>query len=403
MGHTFWKADYITNFSCVGSQCVDTCCKNWKVFVDKESYNFYKSGKNEVLSPLFEKCINKNQDVYSDNSYGTIELTSEGTCPFLTEKNLCQIHLEYGSEGLCKTCKSYPRTTNKVNKEYYQTGDLSCPEMTRLILLSPELPKWNVLPNIGEKDLFISKQLETNRNYTKNIHQVFMNIMKMQEYTLSKRLWLIGAFIQELHIQNHQENHKAIKIAVKKVNELKKYTPTNFIEQKIPLFMQGIITIISNLQLDLQGSSRLQECLSLFQEGIKIELNKEYTIEELCTQYQHNYQNHYQPFMRKHNYILENYCMHYFMDKLFPYPFHTLAANYIIFILCYAIQQFILVGISASSNGLNKEVLIQLFQSFSKTFEHNGKRKETYILSIYNQLYKDEPGFNKCLSILLSD
>ncbi|HDR5278653.1 TPA: flagellin lysine-N-methylase, partial [Bacillus thuringiensis] len=353
MKKNFWITNYISEFSCIGSECEDTCCKNWLIYVDKEHYDLYSTIKNKKTNRLIQDSIELNPKSESDNSYGIIKLTSSSACPFLTEKSLCGIQMEHGPEALCKTCKIYPRVTNKVNEDYYQTGDLSCPEMARLILLSKKEFDWKLATDINDDYSIISSQYEINRNYVKRIHTILMDILSRRQYPLTKRLWLIGVFIEELSIQTQKNETKAIKLASKKIEELKNYIPTNFMKVKLPLLMQGILNIIANNQGDLTLNRRLKECLMLFQQGMQVHTEKEYSIQELVRHHRSMSQKYYQPFMSTHNYILENYCKHYFMDSLFPYNIYSMSRNYLIFILHFSILQFILVGISSQTRELN--------------------------------------------------
>ncbi|UYX52213.1 flagellin lysine-N-methylase [Bacillus thuringiensis] len=399
MANKLWTADYIKKFHCIGSQCEDTCCKGWVISVDKNCYDFYKNEKDTALSPYFQECISTTPDSNTDDSYGAIELTSQGTCPFLTEDNLCKIYLEYGSKGMCKVCTFYPRITKKVNKEYYQTGDLSCPEMARLILLSPKLSKWIVSNNSDDIDFLISNQLNSNYNQIKSIQQILINIINMKEYSLSKRLWLISAFIEQLHVLVQKGNHKAIKIAKNKVEDIKNGKIKNYLEQRLILLIEGILNMINVPSIE----PRFKECLNLFQEGLCIQPGKEYKINEILTHYHFIYKKYYQPFTVANGYILENYCMHDFMNNLFPYTIQSLGMQYEKFILCYSILQFMLIGISASSKGINKEIVIQLFQTFSRTFEHSETFFNDFILSINKKLIKNSIPYNTRITIFLSE
>ena len=31
--------DYYKEFECIGSKCEDNCCKDWKITIDKKTYN----------------------------------------------------------------------------------------------------------------------------------------------------------------------------------------------------------------------------------------------------------------------------------------------------------------------------------------------------------------------------
>ncbi|WP_242319046.1 hypothetical protein [Bacillus cereus group sp. BfR-BA-01349] len=88
----------------------------------------------------------------------------------------------------------------KINLEYFQTGELSCPEITRLVLLTETTPSWNLLHN-KEKHLPLTKSTEkTNRKYMNQMHSIIMEIIQTKEYSISKRLWLIGVFFEEISI-----------------------------------------------------------------------------------------------------------------------------------------------------------------------------------------------------------
>ncbi|MCR6850462.1 flagellin lysine-N-methylase [Bacillus sp. IBL03825] len=146
--------------------------------VDKEHYDFYKSVSHTELTPLFQKYIEKKEPALSDKSYGVIQLQSSGRCPFLTPKNLSKIQSEYCMKALSKTCEIYPRVTNKINEEYYQTANLSCPEIARLILLSKTPDRWKLALNKDVDCQFIDKNVSINQNHLKNIHNILIDLLQ---------------------------------------------------------------------------------------------------------------------------------------------------------------------------------------------------------------------------------
>ncbi|QIW21380.1 flagellin lysine-N-methylase [Bacillus thuringiensis] len=403
MKNNFWIANYLSTFSCIGSKCEDTCCKNWKIYVDKEHYDLYHNLEDKETKKNIQQSIDRNPKNLSDDSYGIMQLTSSNTCPFLTEQNLCKIHMQYGPEALCKTCRYYPRETTKLNEEYYQTGDLSCPEMARLILLSKTNINWKRTTDTEDYHSLIKSQHEINRNYVKHVHAIFMDILSRKHHSLTKRLWLIGVFIEELSVWTQKNDKKSMKLACKKVEELQKYTPTNYLEIKMPVFIQGISNIAHAENSQAILNNRFRECLILFQEGMQIHVKKKYTLQDILKHYHNIFSKHHQPFMSSRNYILENYCRYYFMKNLFPYNIQSLVKEYLLFILHFSILQFLLIGISASPQRIGEDIIVQLFQSYSKNFEHNGSYLETYILGFLNHFPKDVSAFNKCISILLSN
>ena len=48
--------DYYKEFECIGNKCEDNCCKEWKITIDKKTYNKYKKLRQKLcwfLSKLF--------------------------------------------------------------------------------------------------------------------------------------------------------------------------------------------------------------------------------------------------------------------------------------------------------------------------------------------------------------
>ena len=37
----FFTPDYITNFKCIGKECIDSCCTGWNIEIDKDTYKNY--------------------------------------------------------------------------------------------------------------------------------------------------------------------------------------------------------------------------------------------------------------------------------------------------------------------------------------------------------------------------
>lgn len=399
---------HISQFSCINSQCEDTCCGNWAVFVDKKSYERYESLDQEKSSNLLQ-FIEKNDPPTSESSYATIKLTSDGICSFLTEEKLCKIHMEYGFYTLCETCKIYPKTTKKINNEYYQTAYLSCPEMARIVLLTQIPFEWNVSVHENPSDFHLIDEVSINRNYMKKTHENIQSIFKQKQFSLSQRIWFIGIFISNLYvaIKEKKGTNKAITLAQKQVKKYINRKPHNDIETKMSFLLQEILKIENFLTGELMNKDitiqRFKECFILFKEGMKMIENENIDIKTFIHAYRQNHQTSYHQFFTEHMYILENYCSYYFQHELFPYNIKDLSKQYLLFVIEFSILKLFLVGISASSSGLNKNIVIQLFQTYSKLFKHHLKDKDHHIISIHDQLFKLNRDFYKISDILMSE
>ena len=120
--------EYFKKFECINSECTDTCCKHWRVEIDKSTYAKYdKAIKNSnSLGITVKKHIRKRKNVYFKNC-------TDGSCPFLNEKKLCSLHIDFGYDILPHTCKAYPRFYNSFGL-YEEAGlSFSCPAAAEII------------------------------------------------------------------------------------------------------------------------------------------------------------------------------------------------------------------------------------------------------------------------------
>ncbi len=95
------------------------------------------------------------------------------------------------------------------------------------------------------------------------------------------------------------------------------------------------------------------------------------------------------PWLEKNEYIFENYLVNYVFKELVPLRNDsTFFESFCMMILHYAYVSLLLVGIAAYHKGITDEIIIKLFQSFSRTVEHTP----SYINDIYT-LFKREDFF----------
>lgn len=115
------------DFSCIGSQCPWTCCRGWKILIDKESLERY----NTVSGKIGDEMRNSIQYDKSGNAY--MKLNEDGFCTLLNEQKLCRVYIEAGEERMGNLCKSYPRGINIYGDLYIKYICISCPEMARIL------------------------------------------------------------------------------------------------------------------------------------------------------------------------------------------------------------------------------------------------------------------------------
>jgi len=128
------RPGYVSAFSCIGPDCEDSCCIDWSVHVDKQSY--LKTMAHPQLKSLAEESMQSNSN--KDDDWAIIRFNEQGKCPFLQENKLCKIHALAGEGALSETCRSYPRIFRVRGDDGFESLSLSCPEAARLILFGED-------------------------------------------------------------------------------------------------------------------------------------------------------------------------------------------------------------------------------------------------------------------------
>ncbi len=119
--------DLYENFECVGGECPDSCCKDWVIDIDTDTYRKY-----DQLEEPMRSFICKN--ITSEGNKYKIKLNDKGQCPFWNEQHLCEICLKVSPDYLSYTCENYPRRFVTCLETVSVTTMLSCPEAARLII-----------------------------------------------------------------------------------------------------------------------------------------------------------------------------------------------------------------------------------------------------------------------------
>lgn len=122
---------FYENFRCIADKCPDSCCKEWDVVLDDESWDYYGKVGGE-----FGKKLSSVMTIDDDGD--SIFVLQNGKCPFWNDKGLCDIYINLGEESLCETCKRFPRIVQDYGSFEERTLSFACPEATRLMLESSD-------------------------------------------------------------------------------------------------------------------------------------------------------------------------------------------------------------------------------------------------------------------------
>ena len=207
MSITYKTPAYFSNFSCLGGDCEDTCCRNWKVKLDRQHYDILKKvmSEHDDEKNVFEKYIYINENaITSDYDYSYIRMEVNGYCAMLDDKGLCSIHAKHGANVMGDVCTMFPRVISRCDNTIELSGALSCPEVVRRCL-DEKFPL--KLKRFKPSDLPRSKNYPIQRESTKldndfysgNFNLVRKNIMEImadEEQALETRLYTIANIAQ---------------------------------------------------------------------------------------------------------------------------------------------------------------------------------------------------------------
>jgi len=185
------KTDYYDTFTCIADKCSFTCCQEWKIAVDDDTYIKWKR-----LS--LTKQNNNYLDQYVKQKDGTcvIALNEQKQCPFLNEQKLCNLVLNFGDEVLSETCAIFPRQIHEFadRKEYSLV--CCCPEVVDLM-------------NQQDKICLTTNMFDMDEDILLQIRTMMITIMQNPHFSISKSVMMIFYILLDIH-QNESELKKEI-------------------------------------------------------------------------------------------------------------------------------------------------------------------------------------------------
>jgi lysine-N-methylase len=402
---------YMNSFSCIGSDCEDTCCAGWQVPIDKAMYKKYGRVHDKELTPLLDKKVKKNGQNSTFENFASMELDANQRCSFLSEQNLCRIQLKLGEGYLSNICSTYPRTSNLVNNVLETSATMSCPEIARLALLNANKMEFDMKEEPVQIRNMIIKQLDTNsekntddvKKYFWELRSFTIQLLQNRSHYLWERLIILGIFYQKLEECVQNEWHEQIPQLISTYeSHLEEGTLKRSLENlptKHTFQLKLIKEIIDTRQLRSIKSQRYLDCFSETLQGIKY--TDESLLEDISDHYQRAYDDYYLPFMKEHEYILENYMVNYVYKNLFPVARrNNIFEEYIMLIVHYSMIKMHLIGMAGYwKNEFTLEHVIKLIQSYAKTTEHSP----LYLQAIIELLKKNDINTMTHMAILIKN
>jgi lysine-N-methylase len=383
------QPSYYEAFRCVGAVCEDTCCRGWRVPVDKQTYEAYQACGEPVLGTKLHELVTINSSRSSDASYAEITL-KDGACPFLTQ-GLCEIQATLGEGYLSKNCATYPRVISFIDGILERALDLSCPEAARLALTNPQPMQFvertgdgdeTRLGSFGTVDTASSQHPGKPYRHLREVRSLMISLLQNRDCPISQRLFMLGRLCDELEADGTEEIYeKRREIAYRPQAISGAISPRAHLPATAR-FQLVIELILARIGSDATGR-RFLDCYQCFMAGLDWTNNS--TVEELVDRLGAAYSGLYARFCAEHGYVLENYLVTYVFRSLFPfgsesvnrklaqYGFeHSISSQYQLMVVDYVVIDTMLAGIAAFYGPrFGMPEALKLIQSATKTFEHS--------------------------------
>lgn len=171
-----YAPDYYNDFKCIADKCRHNCCIGWEIDVDDETYEYYKNIKGSFRKKILDNII--------ANDEGHCFLLKNNKCPFLNQKNLCEIIINIGESALCQICTDHPRFRNFFETRE-EIGLGFCCEAVAALVIKKESKTKIVQLTVNDYDGEVN-DIE-NRFFI--YRQKLLNILQNREKILDDRLY----------------------------------------------------------------------------------------------------------------------------------------------------------------------------------------------------------------------
>lgn len=368
------KPFYYDKFKCTANECVDNCCSNWKIEIDKKTYKKYKKLKGQ-LGKKINNNISRNRNNANYLQYGKINLKNN-KCSLLSEDGLCTIHSKLGENYLCNTCKKYPREIRKYGEIYERNLSISCPEVARYIIKCKD----NFSFNLEEEKLSdLDKDYIVNNKYNEKLYNILwdtrslaMKIIQFKEIEIWKRISFfkmltdkVQNIINEKQYDNYEEILNNFREQVTNINIINSLDKICVISDVKIKFIQSALQVRANNGLNNDKfTSLIIEYNELCDKNIDFKNNVENIIK---------IEEEFNIYLKEQENIIENLLI-YLIYKYFMKALHTKDLNAEVnnIILSYAmIKMLLLSRYNKNNKALKEEDFVEVFYLFSRNIEHN--------------------------------
>lgn len=374
---------FFSQFRCVGSDCIDHCCKGWDIEIDKSTVQRYMQSDELKIRQIAVKDITITEK--KPDSWGRINLTSSGNCAFLDEERLCKVHKHLGEKALSTTCALYPRIYSIYKYEIRSNLTLSCPEATKRLLLTPQAmlysEKVKQSPQVMEGPDILQEDRLLNLMSTNIMSSCGMNIEEGFYGIIMLLLFRDEQDESDLQYENLLTYFEEVQTSIGN-GQIKK----------------NIDALHSDYQLQSSLLMQLQQYLSTKNEGrgssvlrhysqALIDLKSSISVENECInpvqQLNKIWQEKALPWLQQRPYLLSNFIQYKMYEEFFPVKNGTdpFTSTYALVSEWLLLKWLIAISFETNNN-FNEDDIINIIYSYHSITKHDKHAADMFLSEI---------------------
>ena len=373
---------YMTGFRCSGGECPHNCCDEpWIIAVEDRISQKYRQIQDPQLAPLFQRYIQKIDDP-KITGFSRIEKLPGGKCPFQAASGYCIIQERYGTECLSGVCNTYPRHINKVNGVFEISGKISCPEVCRTALFTPEPITFQSTQSttcIDPKAAYVFNTI----NFTAEpisaseilaLRDFTIRILQERQCQLIDRLVFLGLFYKKVKESLQTGKNSDISGLIDNYRQTLETGGarglTSGIAANYPLKLELILAICNiKAKNDVHYGGYFQTILAGngYFRG---------TSDERVQNYSRINRDFFAGPMRSYEYILENFLVNHTFQNFLYFKSGAIDQFHAELIVHFVLVQFHLAVILGPSQEVDEATFGETFRQYSRYWEHDRNTME---------------------------
>jgi len=378
MPSSIQRTKILSQFSCLGDKCIDTCCQGWSMQVDEPTLRRYREEAPELLNATESGGLEATT-IMRKNS-GT------GFCVKL-EGGLCGIHKKYGDRFLSDACHFYPRVTRTLGKTVLMTASASCPEIARLAFtmkegMDFEPAKTDRVP-YGMKD-YLPPELSSEEALA--THQAFLDAVDDKTVSVERIVARMVSASHSMELLNKKDWPTAAAFYLKNA-DTRLPEPQRVPEDPFNLLLALAGLIVASHKII---GGRLKETIAEMEKSLAATIDWQHMIiitnEKSFSAWQRMHTQWQSTFAARYDTILRRWLLLQLSMALYPFAGLGATLSERMTIIGVRLATFKLALICASDSygdALPEETVVRIAQSLARFLDHLGEAN--FSLKIYTE------------------